>query len=205
MAGQYFDQETGLHYNYHRYYDPKTGRYLTPDPIGLAGGINLYGYARQNSINFIDPLGLTAAAPALRSDYAAINQLIWAGKYREAADLIALLGLGSLQAYMASEHYKAGPEDGTTDDSQGCPKDEDYVDDIAEHAHEQGHDPRIPKDDLAELIKDTIQHGERKNLPRDRRAYWDDSTGRVVIVDPNSPHKGTSFKPDRGRGYFDDL
>ena len=37
LAGQYFDEETGLHYNYFRYYDPKTGRYLTPDPIGLRG------------------------------------------------------------------------------------------------------------------------------------------------------------------------
>ena len=58
MAGQYFDAETGLHYNYHRYYDPKIGRYLTPDPIGLAGGINPFVYANLNPINLIDPYGL---------------------------------------------------------------------------------------------------------------------------------------------------
>jgi RHS repeat-associated protein len=44
FPGQYYDQETGLHYNYFRYYNPKTGRYITPDPIGLEGGINLFAY-----------------------------------------------------------------------------------------------------------------------------------------------------------------
>lgn len=63
-AGQYYDEKTGLHYNYHRYYDPKTGRYLTPDPIGLAGGINLFVYAGNNPINAIDPYGLMSATSA---------------------------------------------------------------------------------------------------------------------------------------------
>jgi len=58
FQGQYFDAETGLHYNRHRYYNPDLGRYLTPDPSGLAGGINGYQYTR-NPTGWVDPLGLS--------------------------------------------------------------------------------------------------------------------------------------------------
>ena len=58
FPGQYYDTETGLHYNYFRYYNPQTGRYITPDPIGLEGGINLFAYVAGNPVNSIDPLGL---------------------------------------------------------------------------------------------------------------------------------------------------
>jgi RHS repeat-associated protein len=57
FPGQYFDAETGLHYNYFRYYDPTTGRYITSDPIGLDGGLNTYTYALNNPLNNIDPDG----------------------------------------------------------------------------------------------------------------------------------------------------
>jgi RHS repeat-associated protein len=57
FAGQYEDEESGLHYNRFRYYDTETGQYLTPDPIGLLGGVNPYGYV-HNPLSWIDPLGL---------------------------------------------------------------------------------------------------------------------------------------------------
>ena len=58
FPGQYYDQETGLHYNYWRYQDPNTGRYLTADPLGLRAGPNLYTYVHNNPARWIDPLGL---------------------------------------------------------------------------------------------------------------------------------------------------
>ncbi len=58
FPGQYYDGETGLHWNYWRYYDPGIGRYLRVDPIYFNGGINLYAYAYNNSICSYDSEGL---------------------------------------------------------------------------------------------------------------------------------------------------
>ncbi|CAI0845535.1 Cell wall-associated polypeptide CWBP200 [Serratia ficaria] len=60
-AGQYQDDESGLHYNLFRYYEPEVGRFTTQDPIGLAGGFNLYAYG-LNPLMWVDPLGLTSCS-----------------------------------------------------------------------------------------------------------------------------------------------
>ncbi|EBQ2896951.1 hypothetical protein EHF11_22495, partial [Salmonella enterica subsp. enterica serovar Uzaramo] len=63
LPGQYFDDETGLHYNLFRYYAPECGRFVSQDPIGLRGGINLYQYA-PNPLSWVDPWGLAPSPSA---------------------------------------------------------------------------------------------------------------------------------------------
>ncbi|MFP1787071.1 RHS repeat-associated core domain-containing protein, partial [Lonsdalea quercina] len=64
-AGQLRDSESGLCYNRFRYYDPAGGGYISPDPIGLRGGLNLYAYVK-NPLTWIDPLGLAGCDPRAR-------------------------------------------------------------------------------------------------------------------------------------------
>ena len=72
FPGQYFDKETNLHYNYFRDYEPRTGRYIESDPIGLDGGDNVYTYGVNNPLSFIDPMGLTtwpSPSPNVTSEF----------------------------------------------------------------------------------------------------------------------------------------
>ncbi|MDN7513934.1 RHS repeat-associated core domain-containing protein [Burkholderia sp. AU45251] len=66
LQGQYYDEETGLHYNRYRYFDSKSAAFISQDPIGLDGGLNLYQFA-PNPITWVDPLGL-ACGPAVRQN-----------------------------------------------------------------------------------------------------------------------------------------
>ncbi|MDS7944268.1 RHS repeat-associated core domain-containing protein [Acinetobacter sp. V110_1] len=61
-AGQYFDSEVGIFYNYFRDYNPITGKYVESDPIGLDGGLNTYGYVGGDALGAVDPKGLATQA-----------------------------------------------------------------------------------------------------------------------------------------------
>ena len=74
FPGQYWDAETGLHYNYFRDYDPASGRYVESDPIGLVGGINTFTYVDSNSLSFMDSYGLKIEPAGTPADKIRINK-----------------------------------------------------------------------------------------------------------------------------------
>ncbi|MFF0004671.1 DUF6531 domain-containing protein [Streptomyces tibetensis] len=89
FPGQYYDRETGHHYNCFRHYVPDTARYTTPDPLGLAPADNSYAYV-ENPLTWIDPLGLSAcprtANAAQLQDFYSQAQKYGKGGYKELAD-----------------------------------------------------------------------------------------------------------------------
>jgi RHS repeat-associated protein len=85
FQGQHEDSETGLFYNRFRYYDPDAGLYISPDPIGLGGGLRPFGYV-QNPTAWIDPLGLAARLPDISMQH---DALAHGGYYTRKAQRIA--------------------------------------------------------------------------------------------------------------------
>ncbi|GAB0154362.1 hypothetical protein MnBA_37620 [Marinobacterium sp. BA1] len=142
FPGQYFDSETGLHYNYYRDYDPSTGRYIQSDPRGIllnfsdpqrrvtaqmglpipgygyVNGLNhLYGYTGQNSLMYIDPTGET---PATAAGGAAIGGTIGGPP---SAVVGGVIGFG-VGWWAASEFWDwYDNKDNPSDDSQESKKD----------------------------------------------------------------------------------
>nr|WP_232430933.1 RHS repeat-associated core domain-containing protein [Pseudomonas massiliensis] len=74
FQGQYFDQESGLHYNTFRYYDPGVGRFTTQDPIGLLGGDNLYQQYAPSPVGWVDPCGWAGYGPDRKTSYEGVSR-----------------------------------------------------------------------------------------------------------------------------------
>ncbi len=111
FPGQYYDQESGTHYNYFRDYDSKLGRYIQSDPIGLLGGKNLYSYTHENPLYYGDPDGLLAfVIPAIPPSIAALGK---AG---------AFLGSAAVAGYAGSEainHFNKKADDSSKNEKHG--------------------------------------------------------------------------------------
>jgi len=117
FPGQYFDAETGLHYNWHRYYDPATGRYISADPIGLYGGLNLYAYVSNDPVNWVDSWGLSAMEGALPLG----GGLAAADGPLPVGDIIGggiILGAGIYDAYQAWQYWNENQNEKTP---KNCP------------------------------------------------------------------------------------
>ncbi|WP_443699761.1 RHS repeat-associated core domain-containing protein, partial [Pseudomonas sp.] len=80
FQGQYLDREIGLHYNTFRFYDPDMGRFTTPDPIGLAGGLSLYQFA-SNPVGWADPWGWKCWSTARKDHWKEGARTAPKGKY----------------------------------------------------------------------------------------------------------------------------
>ncbi len=205
FPGQYFDAETGLHYNWFRYYDPRIGRYTRVDPISFEGrDLNLYGYVSNDPVNMLDPSGLRMILPI---NIEAIIE--WNGRIRGY--------LGILPDFLLDMYFPVTPEgieDAFNDQllELVCPLAisggnlagrslKELIESIAEHAHK--HNPRMLKEEIIALIGEVMARGESKKLPRGRKAYYDDLTGRLVILDPWKPHGGSTYLTTRD--YFEIL
>jgi RHS repeat-associated protein len=116
FAGQYFDRESNLHYNYYRDYDPQIGRYVESDPIGLGGGINTYGYVNGRPTQLVDADGRFAMLIPVAIE---LGEMAWT-TYRAYRTAQAIVGIANAIAAENNENVS----NAQSKEDKSCPEDQ---------------------------------------------------------------------------------
>ena len=219
--GQYFDRETGLHYNHFRSYSPTMGgRYTQFDPIGLDGGWNGYSYVAGDPLGFADDEGLQrrAGSPATPSwGQAQLNfqgvsltnqirqyQPNYSYSYASAPGQgFTAANIGQLQGTL--QRLQSIPSCTISPIARDIAGGHAFEKHVLVQAEFRGLDIRT-RNQFASHIDNIISSPtSSRELNRGRSAYWDQASGTVVITNPRAADGGTAVRPVNGREYFDRL
>ena len=207
---------SGMLYRRNRYVDPATGRFTQEDPIGLAGGMNLYGFAGGDPVNYSDPFGLcpNPLATGLGSLQCAIEDII--GAIKSGPSQIAAFWSDPLKGGFAVKLAMvpltvvdgAGEVEGI---ANAIGKGHAFAKHVLQTGKGGGEFAGLGIRTVKQFqtfvrgIMESASGAEARTLSRGRTAFWDDATGTVVIHDPRSPDLGTAFRPKDGRAFFEGL